>query len=57
LADIAAQEHKWSEVLQLSSRGLELEPGRNAIAYEYHAAANLKLRNLSEAGKERIACD
>lgn len=54
LADIAARVHSWDEVLRLSGRALELDPSTNAVAYEYHAAANLNLRNLAEA-KKRFA--
>jgi tetratricopeptide (TPR) repeat protein len=54
LADLAAREHAWAEVLKLSGRALELEPSANAVAYEYHAAANLKLRNLVAAEKSGL---
>lgn len=53
LADIAAREQSWDEVLKLSGRALELDPS-NAIAYEYHAAANLNLRNLAAAEKSGL---
>jgi hypothetical protein len=49
LADIAARANAWDEVLKLSGRALELDPSSNAVAYEYHAAANLSLRNLAVA--------
>ncbi len=54
LADIAAQTHDWSEVLKLSGRALELDPSNNAVAYEYHAAANLNLHKLREAEKSGL---
>ena len=54
LADIAARGHAWDEVLNLSTRALELNPSANAIAYEYHAAANLNLRNLAAAEKSGL---
>src|SRR5882724_13559675 len=54
LADIAAQAHDWSEVLKLSSHALELDPSNNAVAYEYHAAANLNLHKLREAEKSGL---
>jgi tetratricopeptide (TPR) repeat protein len=54
LADIAARAHSWEEVLRLSGRALELEPSTNAVAYEYHAAANLNLRNLALAEKSGL---
>jgi len=53
-ADIAARRHAWDEVLKLSTRALELDPSTNAVAYEYHAAANLNLHNRG-SGKERSA--
>jgi tetratricopeptide (TPR) repeat protein len=54
LADIAARAHAWDEVLKLSGRVLELDPAHNAVAYEYHAAANLNLHNLAEAEKSGL---
>ena len=54
LADIAARAHAWDEVLKLSGRALELDPSTNAVAYEYHAAANLNLRNLAAAEKSGL---
>jgi hypothetical protein len=54
LADIAAQAHSWDEVLRLSGRALELDPSTNAVSYEYHAAANLNLRNLAAAEKSGL---
>jgi hypothetical protein len=54
LADIAARAHSWDEVLRSSGRALELDPSTNAVAYEYHAAANLNLRNLAAAEKSGL---
>jgi tetratricopeptide (TPR) repeat protein len=54
LADIAARERAWDRVLKLSGRALELDPSANAVAYEYHAAANLNLRNLDAAEKSGL---
>jgi len=54
LADIAARANAWDEVLKLSGRALELNPASNAVAYEYHAAANLNLRNLQVAEKSGL---
>ena len=54
LADIAARAHSWDEVLRLSTRALELDPSSNAVSYEYHAAANLNLRNLAAAEKSGL---
>jgi tetratricopeptide (TPR) repeat protein len=53
-ADIAARERAWDEVLKLSTRALELDPSGNAVAYEYHAAANLNLRNLAAAEQSAL---
>ena len=54
LADIAAREKAWDEVLKLSSRALELDPSTNAVAYEYHAAANLRIHKLEDAEKSAL---
>jgi tetratricopeptide (TPR) repeat protein len=54
LADIAARGHDWNEVLKLSERALELDPSRDPLAYEYNAAANLKLQHLMEAEKSGL---
>jgi tetratricopeptide (TPR) repeat protein len=54
LADIAARAHAWGEVLKLSGRAIELDPSANAVAYEYHAAANLNLHNLASAEKSGL---
>jgi hypothetical protein len=54
LADMAARAHAWDEVLKLSGRAIELDPSANAVAYEYHAAANLNLNNLAGAEKSGL---
>jgi tetratricopeptide (TPR) repeat protein len=54
LADLAAREKAWDEVRRLSSRALELDPGTNAIAYEYNAAANLRTNKLDDAEKSAL---
>ena len=54
LADIAAHADAWDEVLTLSGRALELDPVNNAVSYEYHAAANLKIHNLAAAEKSGL---
>ena len=33
---------------------LEVDPSNNAVAYEYHAAANLNLHNLGDAEKSGL---
>ena len=60
LADIAARASAWDEVLKLSGRAIELDPSANAVAYEYHAAANLNLHNLAgaeQSGLRAVAID
>jgi tetratricopeptide (TPR) repeat protein len=54
LADIAAIQHSWREVLALSERVLAKECSLNFVAYEYNAAANLNLHNLSPAEKSGL---
>ena len=54
LADIAARARDWGEVLKLSSHALDLDPSNNAVAYEYHAAANLNTHNLADAEKSGL---
>lgn len=54
LAELAARTRSWDEMLKLSERALELEPGMNPIAYEYNAAANLKLGKLDDAEKSAL---
>ena len=49
LADIAARERAWDEVLKFSGRAIDLDPANNAVAYEYRAAASLNLNELSAA--------
>ena len=53
-ADIAARGRAWDEILKLSTRALELEPSGNAVAFEYHAAANLNLHNLAAAEQSAL---
>ena len=54
LADLAARAHSWEEGLKLSERAIELDPSSNAVAYEYHAAANLNLHHLVAAEKSGL---
>jgi len=54
LADIAAREHSWKEVLALSGRVLQKDPSSNFVAYEYDAAANLNLHNIATAEKSGL---
>ena len=54
LADIAARKRAWDEVLKLSSRAVEIDPATNAVAYEYNAAANLRINKLGDAEKSAL---
>jgi len=54
LADIAARERAWDEVLKFSGRAIDLDPTNNAVAYEYRAAASLNLHELSAAEKSGL---
>lgn len=54
LADIAAREKAWDDVLKLSSRALEVDPATNPVAYEYNAAANLRVNKLADAEKSAL---
>ena len=54
LAEIAARGKAWSDVLQLSSRAIELDPSTTAISYEYNAAANLRTNKLDDAEKSAL---
>jgi predicted Zn-dependent protease len=51
LADIAAHQQNWKEVLQLSNHALELDPSTNPVSYLYSATANFNLHSLDEAEK------
>ena len=54
LAELAAKSHAWEQVLNFSEHALQLAPSDNAIAYVYHAAANLNLHKLPEAEKSGL---
>jgi tetratricopeptide (TPR) repeat protein len=54
LADISARSQSWDQVLRFSSRALEIDPTTDAVAYDYHAAANFNLHHLSEAEKSGL---
>jgi tetratricopeptide (TPR) repeat protein len=49
LAEIAGREQKWNEVLNLTSRALELDPVTDAYAYFFSAIAYFNLNQLPEA--------
>lgn len=54
LAELAAQEKEWRVVLQLSEQVLALDPSSTAIAYEYNAAANLRINKPDDAEKSAL---
>ena len=54
LADIGAHSEDWNEVLKTSERALEIDPANDAIAYDYNAAANFNLHNLSKAERSAL---
>lgn len=54
MADISAHSENWNQVLQLSNRALEIDPTNSAVAYDYNAAANLRLHRLPEAEKSGL---
>ncbi len=49
LAEIAGREQKWNEVLDLSSRVLELDPAGDAYGYFFSAIAYFNLNQLPDA--------
>ena len=54
LADIAARSQDWEAMLSLSSRALQIDATNDPLAYDYNAAANLKLHRLPEAEKSAL---
>jgi len=54
LAEIAARQKAWDDVLLLSSRAIDLDPSTTAISYEYNAAANLRTNKLDAAEKSAL---
>ncbi len=54
LADVAARNQKWDEMLKFSSHALELDPTDDPVAYDYNAGANLSLHKLPEAEKSAL---
>lgn len=54
LAELAARDKTWSVVLQLSGQVLALDPSSTALAYEYNAAANLRMYKLDDAEKSAL---
>jgi tetratricopeptide (TPR) repeat protein len=54
LADIAAHEQEWEQVLKFSQRALELNPASDPHAYFYSASAYLKLKRLVNAEQSAL---
>ncbi len=54
LTDISLRSQNWNEVLQFSTRALEIDPTTDAAAYAYNAMANLNLHRLAEAEKSAL---
>lgn len=54
LADISARQQHWDEVLKLSGRALEIDPTTDVVGYDYNAAANFNLHNLSLAEESAL---
>jgi tetratricopeptide (TPR) repeat protein len=54
LSDISVRQKNWDDALKFSARVLELDPTNNAVAYAYHATANLRLHRLLEAEKNAL---
>jgi tetratricopeptide (TPR) repeat protein len=54
LADVAARNQQWDEMLKFSRHALDLDPTDDAVAYGYNAGANLSLHKLPEAEKSAL---
>ena len=54
LADIAARAQNWDEVLRFSGQALQIDAANDPLAYDYSAAANLKLHQLRDAEKSAL---
>jgi Tetratricopeptide repeat len=54
LADIAAHQQDWAQVLKCSQRALELNPASDPHVYFYAASAYLKLNRLADAEKSAL---
>lgn len=54
LADIAARNQQWDEMLKFSSHALDLDSTDDVVAYDYHAGANLNLHKLPEAERSAL---
>jgi Tfp pilus assembly protein PilF len=54
LADIAAHQQDWAQVLKCSQRALELNPASDPHVYFYAASADLKLNRLADAERNAL---
>jgi tetratricopeptide (TPR) repeat protein len=54
LADIAARAQNWEETLNLSNQALQIDSAGDPMAYDYNAAANLKLHRLDDAERSAL---
>jgi len=51
MATIAAREGNWKDVLNMTQRGLDLDPLNYPAAYYFNSLANYRLNNLQAAEK------
>jgi len=54
LADLAARGQNWEETLSLSDQALHIDSANVPLAYDYNAAASLKLHRLDDAEKSAL---
>lgn len=54
LADLAARNQQWDDMLKFSGRALDLDPTENVLAYDYNAGASLSLHKLPEAERSAL---
>ncbi len=57
LAEIAGREQEWNQVLNLTSRALELDPVNDAYAYFFSAIAYFNLNQLPEAENRALQAE
>ena len=57
LAEIAGREQRWTEVLTLTSRALELDPVNDAYAYFFSAIGHFYLSQLPEAEEKALKAE
>jgi tetratricopeptide (TPR) repeat protein len=54
LAEIAARTQNWEETLRISDQALQIDSASDPLAYDYKAAAGLKLQRLDDAEKSAL---